>query len=657
MTRGGYSCHTCKSELGAQTLSHFPLSCKIESLSFSITLSDQVSWFDSSNKWKRTVRLIQRFLDPSDSLSSYVRDLIIDEWPGDEDGDESDEFNLLVLERVIKMRASFGVSAVLILRFTYRWNSSKAIPSNIPAIIHSRYPSTLLYLSTNKRSSHRIDLNFLRSTPLYSLDYTILTTYNRSSESSILTQVLRNSANIRFLRLDIQNKGSYNPQDHKYFYTSHGLNIDASGPIQLRIGEGDTLPPLEGLGILSNYYQFLSLSCLYQLSRNAEQTCSNVQFIGSFLASITAVEELYIKSEEEALFETLWPCIRASGSTMRIMEIHTFPIQQVPVWKGEYLQQLQNEFPRRETLSIDIGSNENLPALLSASMGLRRLKVCIKIPLEYRQWSEEGRLRDLELRVQRYEYAMFNENTLDLNIVRVKLASRGGEEELRTEVDRKRLVVDWLAFYKLFDFIPSHRPVSKLLCAHQTAYTPITKRAPLFKAFTNSFKFIIAAAFNLSPNTLLSLAFGKNKILHLDAEEVTQRPPAFHDIIHLETFFRDTPTFLHLDAPAGSVAKRTSIHQGFFVMERTQLTHPDIDPTARFTAPFYTPSPRQAYRLLPTIRPATLFAHGISSPNSWSAMRKRRIELCGSQWLGFSTLSSKARVKEVTLKGGHFAIQ
>lgn len=138
---------------------------------------------------------------------------------------------------------------------------------------------------------------------------------------------------------------------------------------------------------------------------------------------------------------------------------------------------------------------------------------------------------------------------------------------------------------------------------------------------------------------------------------------------HSKLLFRETPTTIYPDAPSGTVTKRTPKHQEFLSVYRPNFrnismlgrpataeerrTHPDIENGRPFQSPFYQSGQRQAFYMLPTLRPAGHFIHGEKSPISWPAMRKARVESCGKGYGGNGGLEI-GRVKETLLSSGHF---
>lgn len=138
---------------------------------------------------------------------------------------------------------------------------------------------------------------------------------------------------------------------------------------------------------------------------------------------------------------------------------------------------------------------------------------------------------------------------------------------------------------------------------------------------------------------------------------------------YIQLLFRDTPTTLYPGAPAGSVTKRTSNAQAFFSTAKRNYQNismqgrpasaeerrinPDVDSRAPFQYPWYASAPRQAFYMLPTLRPAVHFIHGEQSPSSFREMRKARVESCGIGYGGNGGIEL-GRVKESLLPSGHF---
>jgi len=138
---------------------------------------------------------------------------------------------------------------------------------------------------------------------------------------------------------------------------------------------------------------------------------------------------------------------------------------------------------------------------------------------------------------------------------------------------------------------------------------------------------------------------------------------------YLKLLFRETPTTIYPDVPSGKVTKRTTKHQEFLTTFRPNFEnvsrrgrpatvderrmHPDVDNQAPFWAPFTQVAGRQAFSMLPTLRPAVHFILGEKSPGSWPELRKARLESCGTG-PGGSGGAEIGRVKETLLPSGHF---
>lgn len=133
---------------------------------------------------------------------------------------------------------------------------------------------------------------------------------------------------------------------------------------------------------------------------------------------------------------------------------------------------------------------------------------------------------------------------------------------------------------------------------------------------------------------------------------------------------RQTPTLLHPTADADAVTLRTPKHQEAFFAVRPnfnsvpankslsaeeRITHPDVDPDAAHTSPFYRNEAREAFFLLKTLRPSVLFVHGANSLFATPEGRQARMRTTG-MGPGGSGGAPLGRVKEVVLPGGHFVV-
>lgn len=82
-------------------------------------------------------------------------------------------------------------------------------------------------------------------------------------------------------------------------------------------------------------------------------------------------------------------------------------------------------------------------------------------------------------------------------------------------------------------------------------------------------------------------------------------------------------------------------------------THPDIDPSKPFVAPFYRSEPPKIYDRLGEVRPSVLYIFGSTSAVSGSTLNDRKVARTGVG-VGGSGGASAGQVKGVTLEGvGH----
>ncbi|KAK3678373.1 hypothetical protein LTR78_001670 [Recurvomyces mirabilis] len=156
------------------------------------------------------------------------------------------------------------------------------------------------------------------------------------------------------------------------------------------------------------------------------------------------------------------------------------------------------------------------------------------------------------------------------------------------------------------------------------------------------------------------------------AEEATRRSPFFKtwdkQVLQrfLETVWGDGPTVTVPDD--NSTKPTTPLHmqvRGLIkpnpdhitvaqpVDEDQRYTHPDIQPTAPVTWPFYSPHSQVAYRFLSTLRPPALFLLGEGSQLCDAEELVDRTNATGTAPGGSGGITA-GRVKSVTIPGGHF---
>ncbi|KAI4123175.1 MAG: hypothetical protein LQ347_006255 [Umbilicaria vellea] len=133
---------------------------------------------------------------------------------------------------------------------------------------------------------------------------------------------------------------------------------------------------------------------------------------------------------------------------------------------------------------------------------------------------------------------------------------------------------------------------------------------------------------------------------------------------------RQTPTLLHPTADVNAVTVHTPKHQEVFIATRPnfnavpanrslsaeeRITHPNLDPAAVDTSPFYRSEPREAFFLLRTLRPSVLFVYGDNSIFAKPEERQATMKTTGVG-PGGSGGAPLGRVKEAVLPGGHFVV-
>ncbi|KAL9614062.1 MAG: hypothetical protein Q9167_001416 [Letrouitia subvulpina] len=128
---------------------------------------------------------------------------------------------------------------------------------------------------------------------------------------------------------------------------------------------------------------------------------------------------------------------------------------------------------------------------------------------------------------------------------------------------------------------------------------------------------------------------------------------------------RDTPSFLH--SGKGATFTTPKHQEAFFVARPNfqqigengepasladRLTHPDLDPSARYQPYFYRAEPREGYSLLPFLRPPILFVTGKRTTFTTPEQRQLTLDVAGTG-PGGSGGASMGQVSEVVLNGGH----
>lgn len=135
----------------------------------------------------------------------------------------------------------------------------------------------------------------------------------------------------------------------------------------------------------------------------------------------------------------------------------------------------------------------------------------------------------------------------------------------------------------------------------------------------------------------------------------------------IKLHYRETQNFIYSEA--GRVTKRTTDHQEFVgawrpnfdnvgmqgrpAISEEKRTYPDVDSSAPIQSPFYMSSVRQAFFLLHTVRLAVYFIYGEKSLVAYPAIRKARVESCGTGYGGNGGVQI-GRVKETLLRSGYF---
>ncbi|UJO23410.1 Type I acyl-CoA thioesterase [Fulvia fulva] len=155
------------------------------------------------------------------------------------------------------------------------------------------------------------------------------------------------------------------------------------------------------------------------------------------------------------------------------------------------------------------------------------------------------------------------------------------------------------------------------------------------------------------------------------AEQAIRKSPVFEGWSkqalqrHIETAFHDSPTVAIPNrkikptntkhAEITSLTRPNVGHMGVSgeLSDAQRAVHPDVDPKAPLTGPVYNPYPRQAWNLLPSLRPCALFVCGEGSRVCRTNEIEERQNLTGTA-PGGSGGAAVGKVASVTVPGGHF---
>ncbi|KAG4436705.1 hypothetical protein IFR05_007819 [Cadophora sp. M221] len=317
-------------------------------------------------------QLISRILDPADTFSTYLKEINIEDWTAEQDGDE-------VLCKILNRLE--GLESL-------GWNSTSPIPKNVLSLVHSRFSNARLYVSNTSRGlategsyDMSMDLDLLASPQLYSLEYTVLcqSPTTNISEFPVITQILLQSSKLRVLRLACVSDSRFQFEDYQSKYATFGT--DGTGPFNLSLKAGDKFPPLDQLAFISptdvsstddfspHLYCLSRDHCLFMkdsidlsklrtldLGRNSShvffaelagcvpnlkslsfsilnpsishQSPGYIQSVTTeFLEPLSDLQELHIHNQSMQYYPKLWPIIQRHASTLQKLSMDVPEIQ------------------------------------------------------------------------------------------------------------------------------------------------------------------------------------------------------------------------------------------------------------------------------------------------------------------------------------------